>query len=133
MGRGSLVFVCLVACDDGALDIAGSYTDAFGTDHDIDETTWSQSGATGYSSTYDVVSFDNDAQYLVAQNGPENAYSADLWSRFDWVRADGVLYYCQTNFGAESQDAAEATARGDDSDPAAAGCGGFAWTALSPR
>jgi hypothetical protein len=133
MGRGSLVVVCLVACDDGALDIAGAYTDAFGTDHDIDEATWSQSTGTGYASTYAVASFDNGAQYLVAQNGDENGYGAGAWSRFDWARADGALYYCQTAFDAPTEQDAEGAARGDDSDPASVGCGGFAWTALSPR
>src|SRR5262249_34004777 len=123
MGRHALAVVFLVACaqqDDG-LVIAGSYTDPFGTNHVITDTSWDQSSE-GYASTYAIASYDNDAQFLIAENDANNGYNASLWSRFDWVEHDGVLYYCQTTFDAASEDDANAVERGEDTDPTTGGC-----------
>ncbi len=114
------------------LSIAGSYTDEFGVDHTIDELEWVQVSAYGTLS-FAVLSFDNAGQALIAQNGSSNAFNPDLYSHFDWVEGtDGDLFYCQTAFDAATEEAAENTPRADDSDPANAGCGGFAWTNLEP-
>ena len=114
------------------LAIAGTYTDEWGVDHTIDASSWVQVSTYG-TLVFAVLSFDNAAESLVAQNGSSNAFNPDLYSRFDWVDgADGDLFYCQTAFDAATEEAAEATPRADDSDPANAGCGGFAWTNLVP-
>jgi len=114
------------------LAIAGSYTDEFGTEHTIDESSWVQVSAYGTLS-FAVLSFDNAEQSLVAQNGSSNAFNPDLYSRFDWVEGmHGDLFYCQTAFDAATEEAAEATPRADDTDPENTGCVGFAWTNLVP-
>jgi hypothetical protein len=63
----------------------------------------------------------------------EDTYSPGLWSRFDWTwDADGELYYCQSVYDAETE---EAAVEGDDASDASeldAGCAGFSWTMLSP-
>ncbi len=117
---------------DGGLAIAGSYVDAFGTAHEITDTLWTQTFAGYDPSTFEIAAYDNDASYLVAQNGSDNAYSAGLWSRFDWMADGDDLYYCQTVFDAADQAGAEGAARADDTDLDGAGCGGFPWTLLTP-
>ncbi|MEZ4236042.1 MAG: hypothetical protein R3F59_07755 [Myxococcota bacterium] len=114
------------------LEIVGSYTDAFGTTHDIDEDAWVQTYP-GYDPLrFEVAWWDNAEGRLVAHNDPANAYAGDLWSAFDWTwTADDHLYYCQSAFDADSEDAAGA-APAADADDLDAGCGGFAWTDLTP-
>lgn len=114
------------------LAIAGVYTDEYGATHEIDEATWVQRFPAPFEDTwtFTVTQHDNAGEFLVAQNGAENPYSAGLWSRFDWTWPDH-LYYCQTVYDAEvEQDAADAS-RADAAD-LDAGCGGFAWTDLTP-
>jgi hypothetical protein len=116
----------------GELVIAGSYTDEWGVDHTIDETSWVQVSPYG-SLSFDVLSFDNAARFVIAQNGSTNPYNPDLYSRFDWVDGlHGDLFYCQSAFDAATEEAAAATPRADDSDPENSGCGGFPWTNLVP-
>jgi hypothetical protein len=111
-----------------ALAIVGSYTDEFGTEHVIDDASWTQTFPGYGSSVWTITSYDNDGMFLVAQNSPDDAYSPDLWSRFDWV---GDLAYCQTAYDAPTEADALATPRPDDTD-LAGGCSGFSWTDLTP-
>jgi hypothetical protein len=122
----------------GPLAIVGTYTDAYGTNHVITQTTWTQTYCTSISScvpqtdTYTIAFYSDPSEFLVAQNGPNNAFNLNLWSRFDWVTSQGHLYYCQTAFDAATEADALETARSDDSNPAIGGCGGaFAWTPLN--
>lgn len=119
-------------CDsEDIIEVAGSWTDNYGSDHEIDNETW-VSGGFGYSSTYWVGEFDNDANYVVAQNDSENDWNADKWSRFDWTEADadGTWYYCQTAYDAETMDDALNTPAADSGD-LDSGCGGFPWSSMS--
>lgn len=139
MVRSSVLVGFLVACgeeDPGPLAIAGAYTDAFGTAHEITDTSWTQtfgSGTTAAAYAFAITSYDNVEQYLIAENGADNGYFPGLWSRFDWTDVDGDLFYCQSAFDAATEEDAFAAPRADDTDPASGGCGGFAWTALSAR
>ena len=108
-----------------ALEIRGEYGDSWGGEHTITQTAW-VSG----SSSYAISQFDNEQQFIIAQNGEDNAYNPSLWSRFDWAKVDGKLWYCQTAYSAESEEAALATAAADATDPSEGGCGGFSWTQL---
>jgi hypothetical protein len=124
------------AADSGAapapatLSIAGTYLDEYGTTHTIDEAAWTTQYAGYPASVFHVSQFDDDGQWLVAQNDPANGYNPDLWSRFDWLTgADGHLYYCQSAFAAPTEQAAVDTPRDEDLD---VGCGGFPWTDLTP-
>ncbi len=110
------------------LEIAGSYTDGWGTAHEITSQTWTMAGM----GVFHVAGYDNDGNWLVAQNDAANAYSPGLWSRMDWSETQGKLYFCQTAYAAASRQEAEDTPAADATDPTASGCGGFAWTELTP-
>jgi hypothetical protein len=107
-------------------EVAGAWTDAFGTAHTIDADVWDQ----GWSA-WDVASFSNLDTNLIARNRLTNPYFPGRWSRFDWTWSAGDLFYCQTAYDAVSERAARETPAADAAD-LAAGCGGFGWTALIP-
>jgi hypothetical protein len=108
------------------LALADSYDDSWGGTHGIDAFTW-RSG----DSSFAITEVDEAAGWLVAQNGASNAWSPGLWSRFDWTRADGALFYCQTAYDAATEADALATSAAD-ADALGSGCGGFSWTELRP-
>ncbi|MFN3198540.1 MAG: hypothetical protein ACE366_09005 [Bradymonadia bacterium] len=114
----------------GTMPFVGGFDDDFGTFHLITSAFWSQAGE-GFSSVFFTGEINLEDQYLVAQNGPANAFNAELWSRFDWVEVDGTTYYCQSAFDAATAEDAAMVPRPDDADPTAGGCGGmFPWSAL---
>ncbi len=122
-------------CTPAPLAIAGHYDDEWGGHHEITSEVWTQSGF-GEVSQFLVRTYSNAEGWLVARNGPDNAWNADLFSRFDWMWVDDgtgeVLWFCQTIFDAESEEAALNTPAADATDPAVAGCGDFPWTRLTP-
>lgn len=137
----SVLVLALVACtDDGGsseaseetgddletLEIVGDYVDDFMTEHSITESNWAFSG-----SIFAIAEFDNDAMYVIAQNGPDNMYNPDLWSRFDWAWDGEQLYYCQSVYDGPTVE--DARAGGADASDLAMGCGGFAWSMLTPQ
>lgn len=116
------------------LEIAGSYTDDFGTHHEISADEWTMDFGTGFgTASFTVLQFSNGADYLVARNGSDNAFNPDQYSRFNWTRFEAVLYFCQDPYAAESEAEAAATDRVERSDPTAGGCGGFPWSRLTPQ
>jgi len=115
-----------------ALAIVGSYTDGFGTAHEVTAERWTQTYPGAAPMVFHVTRFDNAAGWVVAQNDPANEYSGGRWSRFDWARSGAALWYCQSAYDADSEDAALAAPAADPTDPANAGCGGFGWTNLTP-
>ena len=78
------------------LAIRGDYGDSWGGEHTITQTSWVSGGA-----SYTISQFDNEAQFIIAQNGDDNAYNPGLWSRFDWA-SRRKFWYCQTAYAAES-------------------------------
>ena len=84
------------------------YGDSWGGEHTITQTSWVSGGA-----SYTISQFDNEAQFIIAQNGDDNEYNPGLWSRFDWAAVNGDLWYCQLLGDAESEDAALATEAAD--------------------
>lgn len=130
----------LAACGDdestavptqGPLEIAGTYTDDFGTTHVITQDTWAQT-ATGFAATFHINEYSNAADDLLAQNDAANGFNPSLYSRFTWSTAAGSLYYCQDPFDAPTLADARAAPAPDATDPATGGCGGFAWSRLNP-
>lgn len=129
----------LSSCEDveclPALAIAGHYNDEWGGHHEITSEVWTQSGF-GEVSQFLISEYSNVARWLVAQNGPDNAWNPDLFSRFDWTWFDDgtgeALWFCQTIFDAESEEAALKTEAADATDPSVGGCAGFTWTKLTP-
>jgi len=122
-------------CTPEVLSIFGSYDDGWGGHHEIVGGVWTQGGY-GAVSRFFVSQFSNSSRHLIAQNGADNEWSPGLWSRFDWTHHDAgdgeVLYFCQTTYDAATEQDALDTPAADPTDPAAGGCGGFAWSALSP-
>ena len=117
----------VTGCGDSesGLAIMGEYVDQYATSHVITETTWTQG-----ESVYQISQFSNDAQMVIAQNGSENEWNAELWSRFDWTENTDGLWYCQTAYDAASAEDAMNTAAADATDPATSGCNTFAWTKM---
>jgi hypothetical protein len=112
----------------GSADIFGEWTDQYSSTYSFDESIID----TGYT-TYDVVGFDNAGQYIVGQNSETDTYFPCLFSRFDWVVADGVTYLCRSVLGAPSVEEALAAPAADRED-LATGCGSaFPWSTLTPQ
>jgi len=148
MERIALATLLLAAChgakDDTAADTAGQDTaaDAFplegtwdddwGGVHVITTTTWTMTYPKD-SSVFHVEEIALEEQYLVALNDTANAWYPDLYSRFDWVLVDAAPWYCQVAFDAADAAAAAGAGGADRTDPAAGGCGGYAWTRLVPH
>lgn len=107
------------------LAIAGEYTDEWGDMHTITSANWTNSAG-----TFHFEIWDNENAYIGAQNDAANMYSPGLYSRFDWHFEGTTLYYCQTAYDAASL--SDALAAMADRSDLAAGCGGFAWTNLTP-
>ncbi len=111
------------------LDVAGTWADPWGTLHEVSDTAWIQTYIGAEPMTFLIAQYSNDGQVLIAQNGPANTYDPNKWSRFDWAEADSVLYFCQSVFDADTEDAALAATAGDASD-LEGGCGGYGWSVL---
>ena len=85
-----------------------------------------------WTSIYHISQYDNDFGVVIAQNDSANIWYPDLWSRFDWhFDATGGLWYCQTAYDAADETAAVDTPAATSNDPAAGGCSGFAWSAMT--
>ncbi len=131
-GCGSFPWT-LLGQDQGLLALVGSYTDEWGTEHAVEPWLWTTDpGVPASTATYDVVQYHNADRWLIAQNGAANLYNPSLWSRFDWTDFQGDTFSCQTAYDAATADDALATPAADPTDPTAGGCGGFAWTNLTP-
>lgn len=133
-----LTGLLLGACADddsgsGALEIAGSYSDDFGTIHTIGESEWLMDFGEFGSASFSVLQFSNAGDFLVAQNGADNSFNADFFSRFDWTTFEDDLYFCQGTFDAATEAEAEAVDTMERTDPSSGGCGDFPWSKLTPQ
>jgi hypothetical protein len=112
----------------GSLEIVGSYTDDYGSTHEITADTWTMGGV----GVFEIETWDNAERWLVAHNHVDNEFDPDKWSRMDWTFDGDDLYFCQVAFDAESAEQAQAATPADPDD-LAMGCGGtFPWSKLSP-
>ena len=127
------LFLAGCADDDDALEIVGIYDDDFGTTHAISSTEWAMDFGGFGSASFAILQFSNSADFLVGQNGADNSFSPDLFSRFDWTNFASELYFCQGTFAAASEAEAAAADTSDATDPTSGGCGGFSWSRLTPQ
>jgi hypothetical protein len=114
-------------------EIVGTYTDNWDFTHVIGETTWTQESADDPPTvkTWEYAVVDNEADFLVAQNGPDNEMHAGLWSRFDWTVTDGDrLWFCQVAFDANTMEDALNVPAPNREDPETHGCGDWGWSEL---
>lgn len=110
------------------IEIAGTWDNDFDGTETIDDTSWTS------FTTVSIIEFDNATNVAITQNPPDDEFNPDAFSRVVWTEpeADG-FWYCIADFGlATVEDARASTAMADDTDPATGGCGGFAWTRLTP-
>ena len=105
--------------------IRGEFVDNWDTEHAIAQDVWMLG-----ESKFHIAIINNEGSFLIAQNDEDNAWNPALWSRFDWTHNEDGLWYCQTTYDAESEEAALAVTAADPTNPATAGCGSFGWTRL---
>lgn len=109
------------------LEIIGEWADEFGGEHVVTESSWATTFAPD-TFTYSITEYDNAARWVIAQDDGDST-----WTKYEWTYVDDDLWYCQSVFGeATAEDAMNAPAA-DPADPAASGCGGFAWSLLTPQ
>jgi hypothetical protein len=127
------------AADGGTLDgstrlgapalLLGAFVDDYGGTFRIDSAAWHH----GTHSTYEVVAWHADSQYVIARNGARNRSDAGLWTRIDWVKLNGMSPYtwgfCLSAFKAETQVEAEQTRIANRAVPRT-GCNGYPFTRM---
>ena len=108
------------------LEITGEYTDNFDGTQIIGPAIWDQGATMG---KFNISTWDNDNNFLIAQNDSGNGFNPEKWSRFDWTSDGTDVYFCQTIYdAATAQDAIDATPA--DSGDLLTGCNTFSWTKL---
>lgn len=112
---------------DGSLAIIGDYVDNFGFSHSITVDDW----VIDEDSIHAIAEFDNKSMYVIAQNDEGNSFNPGLWSRFDWAWDGDQLHFCQSVYDGPSID--DARDGGADASDLTTGCGGFAWSTLTPQ
>ena len=131
---GLMVFAALAGgCAEGddteKPEISGTRDDFFNTTHVIGPGLWTQTFQDGGQFIFHIKEFDNSADFLLAQNDGANAFSPNLFSRFDWFFSQFDLFYCQSIF--DALDLATARAASADRNNLVSGCGGgFRWSEL---
>lgn len=107
-------------------ELIGRYSDSFGGPHIISNTVWDQGGMMG---RFNIEFFDSENDVIIAQNDKNNEFSAEKWSRFDYLIDSSKIYFCQIVYDLDTmQEAIDASAA--DKNDTAAGCNGFGWTEL---
>ena len=80
---------------------------------------------------FEIAGFSNPDSAAFAMNSEDNEFFGGDWSRLDWTRVDGALWYCQAVFDGVDEEAVRAAEPADASDPASSGCGAAPWTELT--
>jgi hypothetical protein len=76
----------------------GAFNDRYnwGVNHEITKGAWRTWSHTTDDTTYDIATVDEGSGFLTAQEDGS-------WHRFDWMPADGTVYYCHTAEGLSSE------------------------------
>ncbi len=117
------------------IEIAGTYDSDYDSVETISSDSWKVVASYGTTDS-PIPTYDNDANFAVTQNPQDAQYSPGKFNKIVWTEpaSDGSFYYCTVDFGLDTADAAAASDQtADDSDPASGGCGGSAWTKLTPQ
>ena len=115
-----------------ALELIGEFVDDWGTVYDVTAESVTIRVESD-SSVYHVLRYDNESEYLVAENDADNLYYPGEFSRIDWSDADGTTYLCHISYDAIDAEAAEAITSADRTRLSTDGCNGFEWSSLSPQ
>ncbi len=113
---------------------SGSFSDNYGGQHFLTATLW-QLKDTWTNQTDTIVKINGLANYIIIQKSAADAFNASKFQKIIYIsNNDGSFYTCTLSpFNSSSSAAAEAiTDSTAKTDPANTGCGGFAWTKMSP-
>jgi hypothetical protein len=109
--------------------LVGAFLDDYGGTHRIDSSAWHH----GTHSTYEIVAWHADSQYVIARNATKNRSDGGLWTRIDWVPLDGMPPYtwafCLSAYKAATRAEAEATRVAKRETPRT-GCNGYPFSRM---
>lgn len=108
--------------------LIGRYADSWGGSHIISNTAWFEPSSYG-DSLFHITQFDNEKGFMIAQNDKVKSWNPEKWSRFDYIKQDGKIYYCQIVYDKDTEAEALAATDADRADTAT-GCNGNSWTEL---
>jgi hypothetical protein len=117
----------------GDADITGDWVDTAGSTYSLTDSLWTITPKAGDAATFDITEFHTDNQFAVGQNGASNPDFPALWSRFEWIPAEGAgAFLCH-----RVQDGSDALTAGgvspaDPSNPTVSGCREEPWITLTP-
>lgn len=116
----------------GYADLYGEYTDGFGTQV-LTAESWTLEYPRTPIGTQAVEVVDDEMRFIAGFFDGDESIWLPGYSRFEWdFDSDGVLRYCQVGSGSETLKDALAVRSPDREDFDGVGCGGFAWSALTP-
>ena len=117
----------------GDTNILGDWVDAEGSTYSMTDSLWTIVSSAG-TSTFSLTEFSTQNQFAVGQNGADNPEHPSLFSRFEWIPAEGSgVYLCHRVQDAVDSLRAGGVEAGDPSNPTVTGCNEGPWTALSPN
>jgi hypothetical protein len=109
----------------------GSYQDDYNTQYEMSNDQISMQFEDSDASLFAIYYVNFDHEFVIAQNGVDNEFFPNIWSRFDWLTDEqGKLWYCQSAYNAISAEVA-VQSQVDRSTVTTGGCGDFPWTLLS--
>jgi hypothetical protein len=112
-------------------EICGNWSDDYTGIHSINATEWTVNYGTPEVDT--IVEFSNTTNTLYILT-PSNAFNPNTYSRIVWTEITAsTFYYCIVVYNKPDLVSAKSDPATADSSNLASGCGGFAWTKMSPR
>jgi len=102
----------------------------WGLNHSITDDSWVAWTDEAEPMSWDITQRDDEAGWLVAENGQDQPVSRGMWSRFDWTVFEDTLYICRT-ITAEGDEEDALAAEPADSADLATGCKGGAWRVMA--
>lgn len=132
------------------MELNGTWSDGFST-HSILASRTISGGTSGFwnsGGNGTVLEFSNSTRTAYVKTGIPGwctgqgaAYpncpcfsAGECYNRNVWTKSGGDFYYCQIVYNKSTLDAAKADATtADPSNPSANGCGGFAWSKMTPQ
>ena len=116
----------------GGTNILGDWVDGAGVTYNMTESLWTFVSAAG-TSTYTLNEYNESNQFAVGQNGHSNPLHPGLFSRFEWIPAEGsAVFLCHRVQDGLDKLSAGGVTPADPANPTVTGCNEGPWTALTP-
>ena len=110
--------------------LKGDFRDDYGIRFTINDSLWLQHP----NVKYHIISWDNDAQYLLAKNDESNPSEAGLFTRIDYLLLTDMepfkWGFCLTEYKAKTIEEAKFNASADRSNPKK-GCNGYPFSRMA--